>query len=1032
MASYVVGFYSTDPGGLIPTTVGGRFTWTGPAAFDGSATIADMETGAQGRTLDDDSAGGETATATVAVGGAVSADTTVDAEIVWTVRDTVTGIVFQIAEFDVEGGAAAGDYTLSERPLVPGRSYEVMGYESNPDVAGGDAGFDYLDFADAVAEPARVIDGGAGADVIDAGYAGDPEGDGVDDGTGTGPGGVGDVIDARGGDDDVSAGAGDDTVHGGAGADTIAGGAGDDTIHGDGPAATPATEMLSWAGAGAAGADVAGGFTADTGDMRIAVSFSAGPTLDYVRLSGDPQYVAAGESFGGNSSVLLASWGSTGGVATLAMDFAAETGAGLDDAVENVRFRINDLDWQPNDHRDQVTVSAWDAEGNPVAVTLTAGGGDTVDGATVTADDAQDATDAVGGTVLVEIAGPVARIEVQYDNVGTGASGVWIGDVAFDTLPITGGDDVIAGGAGDDLLYGEAGADTFLYSDGFGADRVSGGTGADTLDFHALSTGVSGAFSGDGAGNLGDGANAVAFSEIEAVALTGQDDNVDASASGAGVTLTGLGGGDRLTGGAGDDVLTGDGVSAQAGVWAWRGYDYDFSSADGQAFVIEAGTLAGQGTTDGFDVAGLIHEARGSTGDPDDFGVILTSTLTPTESGTFTFSLTSDDGSTLQIFDADGTPVSVLNEGGATLDYLDNDYHQAATTRSGTVTLTAGETYTVEVRYWENAGGNTLAGTVTWPSGVVESLAGSSLLAPVEAAGDDVLTGGAGRDLMAGGAGDDTLVVAEGDTATGGEGDDTFVVADYGEAGAGTIAIDGGEGDETTGDVLEFRGLLEKGSITYSNPDDAAGGLSGQARLIDGTVVNFTGIEQIICFTPGTRIRTPLGERPVETLAPGDMVITADRGAQPLRWVGRRRVTATGRFTPIRIRAGLFDNARDLVVSPQHRILYEGYRAQLLFGHHQVLVPAKHLVDHHEVLEEETDEVTYIHLLFDHHEIVFAEGARTESFHPGHVGLDAILAPAREELFAVFPELRAEPRAFGPTSRHCLKRFEARMLTTGH
>lgn len=84
-------------------------------------------------------------------------------------RDTVTGLVFQIAEFDVEGGAAAGDYTLSERPLVPGRTYEMMRYDANPNVASGGIGFSYLDFADAVAEPPRVIDGGAGADTIDAG-----------------------------------------------------------------------------------------------------------------------------------------------------------------------------------------------------------------------------------------------------------------------------------------------------------------------------------------------------------------------------------------------------------------------------------------------------------------------------------------------------------------------------------------------------------------------------------------------------------------------------------------------------------------------------------------------------------------------------------------------------------------------------------------------------------------------------------------------------------------------------------------------
>ncbi|MEX5726847.1 Ca2+-binding RTX toxin-like protein [Rhodovulum iodosum] len=857
MATYDLEFYAVNPAALIPTGSGGTFTWTRPSTFDGSATVTDNESGIEGLTLDDDSNGGETATANVTLGGNTSTGTTVDAELVWSVRDTVSGEVFQIVQFDVEGGAAAGDYLLSEQALVQGRTYEVVSFNSNPDAAGGDASFDYTDFAAEAAEYDRVVDGSAAADTIDASYAGDPEGDQVDDGSGGGAG-FDDIIDGRGGDDTVSAGEGDDTIFGGEGQDTLSGGAGADTIYGDGPAATSTTETLNWTAYGADGSDVSGGFTADTGDIRVDVSFTPEPSLDFVEIDSANMYVGAGESFGTNSSILIASGSGTGsgGIATLNLDFSADTGSGLADEVENVRFRVNDVDWQPNDHRDAVTVNAYDAEGNVVPVTLTLGGTDTLSGNTVTADDNADATDAVGGSVLVEIAGPVARIEVYYENVGTGAAGVWVTDVEFDTVPIAGDDDTIDGGAGDDTLYGGAGADTFTVSDGFGTDTVQGGeTGddADTLDASALGTGLTGAYTGDEAGSLSDGTNSVTFSEIEALILTDQDDTVDASLDTVGLDITAGGGADTITGGSGDDLI----------------------------------------------------------------------------------------------------------DGGA---------------------------------------------------------------------GDDTLDGGAGADTLSGGAGDDTITLGQGDSATGGGGDDMFLIADYGEAGAGTIDIVGGEDDETLGDTLDFQGLLVLGSVTYTNTDDAAGGLSGSATLTDGTLVNFSEIESIICFTAGTGILTPRGERPVETLRPGDLVITADAGPQPIRWVGARTVAAEGKLAPIRIARGLMDNHADLMVSPQHRMLFEGYQAQLLFNSHQVLVPAKHLVDYHAVCPEPGGEVTYVHLLFDRHQIVFANGARSESFHPGQLGLDAIAPAARQELLALFPDLRSDIGTYGPAVRPSLRRFEARAL----
>ncbi|MGB8623025.1 MAG: Hint domain-containing protein, partial [Paracoccaceae bacterium] len=119
---------------------------------------------------------------------------------------------------------------------------------------------------------------------------------------------------------------------------------------------------------------------------------------------------------------------------------------------------------------------------------------------------------------------------------------------------------------------------------------------------------------------------------------------------------------------------------------------------------------------------------------------------------------------------------------------------------------------------------------------------------------------------------------------------------------------------------------------------------------------------------------------------------------------------------------------RDLLVSPQHRMLCRGARAQLLFSESEVLVPALHLLGTPDATRQAGGTVTYVHLLFDRHEVIFAEGAASESFHPGHVGVDGILAPAREELFRIFPELRADMAAYGPTARLCLKKHEARLL----
>ncbi len=180
------------------------------------------------------------------------------------------------------------------------------------------------------------------------------------------------------------------------------------------------------------------------------------------------------------------------------------------------------------------------------------------------------------------------------------------------------------------------------------------------------------------------------------------------------------------------------------------------------------------------------------------------------------------------------------------------------------------------------------------------------------------------------------------------------------------------------------------------------------ATFVSSTFVNNTGAMPVAgfgppCFAAGTRIATARGEVAVEDLAVGDVVLTMDSGLKPIRWIGRRSVPGTGDFAPIRIRAGAVGNVRDLVVSPMHRILVRGWQAELYFGDSELLVAAKHLVDGRRIHVDPVPEVEYFHILFDQHEVIFSDGAATESFFPGEQIL-ADAAAIRQELEALFPE----------------------------
>ena len=192
------------------------------------------------------------------------------------------------------------------------------------------------------------------------------------------------------------------------------------------------------------------------------------------------------------------------------------------------------------------------------------------------------------------------------------------------------------------------------------------------------------------------------------------------------------------------------------------------------------------------------------------------------------------------------------------------------------------------------------------------------------------------------------------------------------------------------------------------------------------TDTGFVNATSIPCFVAGTLIATPNGDTPVEDLQPGDLVMTQDDGPQALRWVGTREVAAEAHFAPILIRAGTFGSHGDVMVSPLHRVLIRDSLAELLFGEAEVLVAAKDLVNDHSVVRKTGGSVTYVHLMFDKHQVVFSGGLATESFLPGPQTTKSFETQIVDEICAIFPEL--DPHTgdgYSPAARRTLKGFEA-------
>lgn len=249
----------------------------------------------------------------------------------------------------------------------------------------------------------------------------------------------------------------------------------------------------------------------------------------------------------------------------------------------------------------------------------------------------------------------------------------------------------------------------------------------------------------------------------------------------------------------------------------------------------------------------------------------------------------------------------------------------------------------------------------------------------------------------------------------------------------GAIIIDGDE------DYMEF--TLDD-PASYANRDELIAAVSDLSNwdTADGTGnsnPNGTGFDlqfdNFFCFTPGTRIRVPGGPRLIEDLAAGDLVCTRDHGAQEIRYIARRRLgpemlARAPHLRPIVIEPGAMGNGlpkRRLTVSRQHRMVLSGWRMALMFDEFDMLAPAISLVNDCSIrLDYACREVEYIHLLFDRHEIIYAEGAATESFHPGETAKNVFDAKTRKEVLEIFPWLATE--SYGATALPTLRAFEGR------
>ncbi len=606
--------------------------------------------------------------------------------------------------------------------------------------------------------------------------------------------------------------------------------------------------------------------------------------------------------------------------------------------------------------------------------------------------------------------------------------------------------DVLYGGTGDDYLWGGYNDDTFVMENGFGNDTIEGEeafeTVGDTLDLSAITDDLTVDLTdvNPDNGSFTDGVGTATFVEVENIILGGGRDTI------------------VLADGSGSDQVS--------------------------AFDL---TDSGDGTTnDQLDVSGLT-DINGAMVNTDDVTVTDTVgdgtgdailTFPNGESITLVGVLPSQVDSSAELA-AIGIPEpDYIVEGTNTGELIDGAYF--GDPEGDIVDGNDNATGTNADHIWARGGNDTVlsgAGNDTIDAGTgddsVDSGAGNDLINGL--AGDDTILGGTGNDSIASGADNDSVMGQDGndsinagsgadyvdggegnDNLAGATGDDTLVgdlgndkffyfagdgndtISDFNFGATGTIS----DGDATNNDFINLSAYYD--DIFELHADQADDGILNQSNAEDysnntqfsGGSLTFTGATAdgnsftwentgVVCFTKGAAIRTPQGDRLIEELRVGDLVCTMDNGPQPIRWIGSRKLGHQELFKnpdlrPVLLRRGVLGLERDLLVSPQHGMLINPDQ----------MTRAKHLVNTIPGVRvaHGRREVTYIHLMFDAHEVIFAENAPSESFYPGPMAMAAQSEAAYNELIALFPELSASNSrddvlaAFGDTSRPFIAR----------
>ena len=932
---------------------------------------------------------------------------------------TVTAIVFQSTNGDLflAPAASSSDYqsALEAGPIDSITFNTVSSNESMMYASRVDA--DYV-------APDGTVDGTSGDDSMRVGST-DAQADEVDN--------SGNAVKLGAGNDKISAGSGDDTILGGAGNDYIAGNDGDDRLHGD--ADTTEETTFSWANQNIEdGVSVTGGITGVTssGNIQVTMSVDQGENFRSATMErNDPLYDYNELSDSSSIRILGGAAGSDPNTAKMSIDFSS-LDSGVSDEVSNVTFGIFDID-QAYGFVDEVIVRAYDADGNLIPVNLTAGNSDTLDvndetGRAISTDAGRGTTNAKTGFLQVDIAGPVSRIEIEYNNHDPDDTGhaIRVGDLKMSTISATdAGNDTLDGGAGNDTIYGDGGddslsggadndslsggsgddrieggtghdtiaggtgndamsggddADLFVMEDDFGTDKIAGGEGGkdyDVVTFDALSNGVSVTYTGAEAGTATEGPNSVSFTEIEKLVLTNSSDYVDASIGGVAVDT-----------GAGDDTIkVGDGA-----------YDIDAGTGDDR-IIREAGTTA--------DDANSVIDA----GDGIDTYVA---------------------GSGLGADHTVDLAASRLDHAGSDRGDLLNFENVALENSAASVK------------------GDSKDNTITARGTQDNSLSGGDGNDSIDGGGgNDNLHGDAGRDTLIGGDGNDTLDGGQDDDQlTGGDGDDVFVysgghdtITDFNAGNTGPLDDD----DTTNNDFIDLSGYYDKifdlradyednGILDQSNFETTD--YTYNSKFEDGSL-KFIGVQAqhftydntgVVCFGKGTAIRTPRGDVLVEDLRVGDLVTTMDNGPQKIRWINTRSYDAGqmqkgSHLHPVLIKRGTFGAERDLLVSQQHGVLV-GQSGDSF-------ARAKHLADAAKGVRiaKGKKSVTYVHLMFDDHQVIFAENVPSESFYPGPMALTQMSKPHRAAFSKVLPALgtgrvnREEvAKVYGPTARVFLKK----------